>query len=240
MAAGNFPHPILAFTLGCEGGDVDDPRDPGGATRNGITQATYDAWRRGRGQPLRSVFTMEAAERDAVYRARFWDAVGGDVLAPGPDLAAFDFAVNSGPARARAALTACTGLAPPEAVGRICAIRRSFVTGLRSFAVFGRGWQARIAACEALALRLAHGEAPSVAGSALTRAAATARRASAGHAGAAGVLVGGSGALPLSGLSAAWLAGLALAAAVLAAALVWRSHLHALRAAAFAAEAAHL
>jgi lysozyme family protein len=35
----------LAFTLRQEGGHVDDPADPGGATNMGITLATYRIWR---------------------------------------------------------------------------------------------------------------------------------------------------------------------------------------------------
>jgi lysozyme family protein len=34
----------LAFTLREEGGYVDDPADPGGATNMGITLATYRQW----------------------------------------------------------------------------------------------------------------------------------------------------------------------------------------------------
>ena len=34
----------LAFTLSQEGGFVDDPYDPGGATNMGITLATYQEW----------------------------------------------------------------------------------------------------------------------------------------------------------------------------------------------------
>jgi len=34
----------LAFTLRAEGGYVDDPADPGGATNMGITLATFRQW----------------------------------------------------------------------------------------------------------------------------------------------------------------------------------------------------
>ena len=35
----------LTFVLRWEGGYVDHPADPGGATNYGVTQRTYDAWR---------------------------------------------------------------------------------------------------------------------------------------------------------------------------------------------------
>ena len=38
-----------------EGGYVNHPKDPGGATDRGITQSTYDAWNRLHGRPLRPV-----------------------------------------------------------------------------------------------------------------------------------------------------------------------------------------
>ena len=36
----------LPFVLRWEGGFVNHPKDPGGATNKGITQAVYDNWRR--------------------------------------------------------------------------------------------------------------------------------------------------------------------------------------------------
>ena len=42
MTAENF-QACLAFTLKYEGGKSNDPRDPGGRTMEGVTQATYDA-----------------------------------------------------------------------------------------------------------------------------------------------------------------------------------------------------
>ena len=47
---------------------------------------------------------MGAAERDEIYRNEYWNAVNGDRLRAGEDLCVFDFAVNSGPARAARSL----------------------------------------------------------------------------------------------------------------------------------------
>ena len=45
----------LAFVLQAEGGFVDNPADPGGATMHGVTQAVYDAYRAKLGLDPRSV-----------------------------------------------------------------------------------------------------------------------------------------------------------------------------------------
>lgn len=46
---------VQPWVLAYEGGWVNDPRDPGGATMEGVTQRTYDADRRRRGLGVRSV-----------------------------------------------------------------------------------------------------------------------------------------------------------------------------------------
>ncbi|MGB8902004.1 MAG: glycosyl hydrolase 108 family protein [Methylocella sp.] len=94
MTAENF-QACLAFTLKYEGGRSNDPRDPGGRTMEGVTQATYNAYRDKKALVRKDVFTIEAAERDEIYRNEYWDLVNGDVLRAGEDLCVFDFAVNS-------------------------------------------------------------------------------------------------------------------------------------------------
>jgi len=163
MADVNFPS-CLAFTLRWEGGRSDDHRDPGGRTFNGVTQTVYDTDRVERHLPKQDVYLMSEEERDAIYRKRYWAQIGGDQLRAGEDLAAFDFAVNSGPARANAALTraAASNAGPEEVAHSICRSRLSFmhaVTKGGGWRVFGRGWGRRVSACEALAVRMVHGTA---------------------------------------------------------------------------------
>ncbi|MFZ0494444.1 MAG: glycosyl hydrolase 108 family protein [Methylocella sp.] len=157
MTADNF-QACLAFTLKYEGGGSDDPRDPGGRTMEGVTQATYDAWRDRAALARRDVFTMGAPERDAIYRNEYWDPVDGDVLRAGEDLCVFDFAVNSGVARARDKSAVWLKSPVNDAIGRICAHRLSFLHALRTWSYFGTGWGRRVAACEALAIRMAYGK----------------------------------------------------------------------------------
>ena len=154
MTAENF-QACLAFTLKYEGGRSNDPRDPGGRTMEGVTQATYNAHRDKKALGRKDVFTIEAAERDEIYRNEYWDLVNGDVLRAGEDLCVFDFAVNSGVARAAGVLAVWRKSPVNDAIGGICTHRLSFMHALRTWSAFGAGWGRRVAACEASALQMA-------------------------------------------------------------------------------------
>jgi lysozyme family protein len=145
----------LAITLKWEGGDVNHPDDPGGKTRWGITQATYDAYRKSNHAATKSVFTMTKPEMLAIYKANYWDAVKGDTLAYGVDLATWDYGVNSGPSRARKTLLSVIGGDNVSTVKKLCAARMSFVRGLKTFKTFGKGWSNRIADIEAKGVAMA-------------------------------------------------------------------------------------
>lgn len=170
MAARNFAA-ALAHVLRQEGGYVDHPADPGGATNLGITQGTLAAWR-GRAVNKDEVRALGREEAGAIYRARYWDAVRADTLPAGVDLSVFDCAVNSGPSRATRLLQRALGVAedgligpatqaaldradPAALIGAFTAARLAFLEQLSTFPVFGRGWRRRLAATEAAARRLA-------------------------------------------------------------------------------------
>lgn len=153
-----FAH-ALSHVLIHEGGYVNHPRDPGGATNKGVTQRVYDDWRRKQGKSPRSVRDIEASEIGAIYRREYWDKVRGDDLPAGVDYAVFDFAVNSGVSRATKYLQAVVGVAqdgvigpatlaavaasPRHVVEAIMDKRVAFLKGLETFPTFGRGWMAR-------------------------------------------------------------------------------------------------
>lgn len=90
----------LKTVLVYEGGFSNHPKDPGGATNYGITQRVYNSYRTGKGQPTRSVKNITKDEVSEIYKDQYWDAIRGDRLPAGIDLAVFDFAVNSGTSRA--------------------------------------------------------------------------------------------------------------------------------------------
>lgn len=87
----------LEFVLAREGGYVNDPDDRGGATNQGVTQATYDAHLRYKGEELRPVLEMTDEERNDIYRDGYWFKARCHLLRWPLSLVVFDAAVNSGP-----------------------------------------------------------------------------------------------------------------------------------------------
>ena len=151
----------LRWVLAHEGGYVNHPKDPGGATNFGVTQRTYDNYRKRKGMSVRSVRAITSDEVAEIYKRQYWDAVKADDLPSGVDYAVFDYAVNSGPAKAIADLQREIGATVDKVVGdqtigmtkeqdpfdlieRLCHRRMRFLKGLRHWKTFGRGWTARV------------------------------------------------------------------------------------------------
>ena len=101
----------LPFILRWEGGYVNNPNDPGGATNKGVTQTVYDAWRRKQGSQPRGVKQITDAEVQAIYDTGYWLPPRCNVLQQPLDLVQFDTAVNMGPGRAVRFLQQAVGCA---------------------------------------------------------------------------------------------------------------------------------
>lgn len=161
----------LEWVLVHEGGYVDHPRDPGGATNLGITQATLSNWR-GYEVTKQDVRDLSKAEAGKIYKARYWDRVRADELPSGIDYAVFDFAVNSGPSRAIRFLQGALGVAQDGQIGpvtmgavkaadsaatinAICDRRLDWLKGLSHWGTFGKGWARRIRGVRKHALDIA-------------------------------------------------------------------------------------
>jgi len=86
----------LAFTLREEGGYVDDPADPGGATNMGITLVTYRQWSENPNLGPTQVQGMTERTARAIYRSLYWNPLRADALPSGVDLSVFDMGVNAG------------------------------------------------------------------------------------------------------------------------------------------------
>jgi lysozyme family protein len=157
MAVGNFEN-CLPIILHFEGGRSDNPADPGGRTNHGITQRTYDAYRDGLKQSHNDVYAITSAEVSDCYHRDYWNAIGGEDLPLGEDLAVFDFAVNSGPAHA---LRVWKGLNRDAedalVIAAVCANRLAFMRSLPTWPHFGTGWARRVAQVQQHGLAMAAG-----------------------------------------------------------------------------------
>ena len=162
-----------------EGGYVNNPADPGGATNKGITIATFRRYIKP-GGTIADLKALTEAQAVVVYKRQYWDAVSADLLPSGVDYAVADFAVNSGPSRAGkylqkvvgtaqdgvvgpATIAAARGLSAPDVINDICDERLAFmrrIRGGRLWKTFGRGWQRRVDDVRAVSLAWATQKAP--------------------------------------------------------------------------------
>lgn len=84
------------------------PLDKGGATAYGITQNTYDGWRRHKNRPEQGVDKLQVEEALEIYREMYWDvytrlpgsSINLDTERPEFAICIFDSGVNCGPSRA--------------------------------------------------------------------------------------------------------------------------------------------
>jgi lysozyme family protein len=139
--------------VGHEGGYVNDPRDPGGETKFGISK---------RAHPSEDIAGMTLERAKAIYLRDYWGPVGCDAMPDEVKLHLFDLAVNSGMTAAITMLQAACGesqdgiigpltlqaaqsLPPLRLVARLNGQRLEHLAGLPTWPAFGRGWVKRIA-----------------------------------------------------------------------------------------------
>lgn len=178
MSAEGFDD-ALAHIFKVEGGYVDHPADPGGATKYGITRKTL-AHARGvspwQNLPKSAVRLLSRDEASSIYERMYWMPAGCDRLPRGIDLALFDYAVHSGVQRAvkdwqKTVGAHVDGIIGPETLtGTARALsaksstqlltelhtrRVAYIRRLKGFATFGRGWIRRLETVHALSVSLA-------------------------------------------------------------------------------------
>jgi lysozyme family protein len=169
VTAANFPR-CLAVVYGNEGGGAytNDPRDPGGPTRWGVTLAALSAYR-GRPCTAQDVMNLTQAEASDVIRRGYWFPVAGDQLPAGVDLVAFDCAVNQGPGHAvqwlqRAAGAVADGVMGPATLAKVASADPVFLINAfkaerllayeadAGWATYGHGWADRDDAVSTIAI----------------------------------------------------------------------------------------
>ena len=137
---------ILKDVLASEGGNDDDPRDPGGRTSRGIIQSEWNQWRKTHPGLPADVWKAPQDQVEEIYKQKYWDALNCDALPGGVDYAVFDYGVNSGIGRASRVLKSFAGITDPRTlINNICDERLAFLQGLRTWRTFGRGWSRRVA-----------------------------------------------------------------------------------------------
>lgn len=169
---------IMDEILKNEGGYINHPDDPGGATNRGITRCTLAAYRgvSCNNLPIQAVKDLTLEETLAIYRINYWDRCLADDLPNGVDYVVVDYAVNSGVARSAKLLQKIVGANVDGIIGLqtldkvnayqdcekliniACDHRLAFLQRLRIWRTFKRGWTRRVEGVreEALEMLSAH------------------------------------------------------------------------------------
>lgn len=159
-----------------EGGYVDHPKDPGGATNMGVTRKKLAEWRGitpYTDLPKSEVQALTKVEATKIYEKDFWKKLRCDALPMGIDLTALDYGVNSGPTQSAKDLQRALGKIYTGEIDGIvgaktitaannsnlvtvikahCARRLGMYKSLAIWNTFGKGWSKRISYTEATAL----------------------------------------------------------------------------------------
>ena len=138
--------------IGNEGGYVNNPKDPGGETKYGISK---------RGYPNEDIVDMTLARAKVIYLLDYWTPAGCEMVIDDLRFDLFDMAVNQGVKTAIRALQMVIGVTQdgiigPDTLAAIYACHGNLIarfngarllhyTVLPGWEQFGRGWANRIA-----------------------------------------------------------------------------------------------
>lgn len=152
----------FAVVVGEEGGYCNNPADPGGETKFGISR---------RAHPEVNIAALTLDQAKAIYRANYWLHIRGDDLPPPLALLVFDSATNNGPTQAAKWLQLAVGVTQDGVIGpatlaavakhkvadvmaEFHARRILFQMTLPTVATFGLGWARRLARLPLAAMAL--------------------------------------------------------------------------------------
>jgi lysozyme family protein len=150
----------FAQMIHSEGGFVNHPNDPGGATNFGVTKKVWEEW-------IKRVVTVDDMKKltleqvKPLYYEKYWLPVKADQLPVGVDFLVFSFGVNAGISRATKVLQTALGVVADGQIGpntmkkiqqadakdlieKFSNAKISFYKSLSTFATFGRGWLNRV------------------------------------------------------------------------------------------------
>jgi lysozyme family protein len=153
---------VIAYIHQDEGEYSNDPNDPGGPTRLGIT---YIDLARHRGIPKKDAWRlvkgMDEAECKEIYKKYYWDLNLCDELPASIDYFIFDSSLHSGYETAAKwlqrsvgaspdgkigpkTLAAVNDVAPVALLGQLVKRRRDYLKSLKLWRTYSRGWTNRV------------------------------------------------------------------------------------------------
>ena len=135
----------LAFVFEREGGFSDDPDDRGGTTKYGITQATYDEWRKLQNKPTERVAALTRDTAAVVYYSLFWLRGRCDRLPVPVDALHFDACVNHGVLNAGRMLQQALSMAAADVDGVVGPKTIGTALAANPILTFGRYMRQRMA-----------------------------------------------------------------------------------------------
>lgn len=137
--------------VGIEGGYVNDPRDPGGETKYGISKRSY---------PDLDIANLTLTDAKAIYHRDYWQRMHCEMVPWPLSLYVFDAAVNQGPVAATRFLQRAlavredgvlgpvtlqrAGQAGAELSARFMAERALSYMSLSTWPTYGKGWLKRL------------------------------------------------------------------------------------------------
>jgi uncharacterized protein (TIGR02594 family) len=159
----------VALVLLSEGGNDDDPNDPGGRTSRGITQKEWDAWRTKDPNLPSDVWLAPQDEIIAIYHQNYWNKLNCADLPSGVDYAVFDCGVLLGVVQSAKILQINLGVEVDGEIGpktisaagradaaalinRICDQYLAYLRSRPGWSHYGKGWSNRVAGVRSKAL----------------------------------------------------------------------------------------
>lgn len=132
MAESNF-EAAFAIVVGVEGGYVNDPQDPGGETKYGISKRRY---------PNEDIKNLTLERAKFLYQRDFWNTNGCDKMDWTESLLVFDCVVNGGPAHRWHSMYA--GQPPLDFAIDFQAEHAQYLASLPEWKHEARGWMRRL------------------------------------------------------------------------------------------------
>ena len=142
----------VSFILEQEGGYVNNPNDPGKATKYGISKKEY---------PDLDIENITLEQAKKIYKRDYWDRCKCSFIPDSLSIALFDFAVNSGTKKAitylqkalevpadgvigNQTISACNREPTKKVLEKYMDLRLDFLMSLKNWKYFGNGWGKRV------------------------------------------------------------------------------------------------